>query len=213
VKNAVAVLVILLAISVVLALAYLGLNAANKGQENLGNTTTQMDQRRFEPYKNKTMTGAAVKAAIQNFQNQPVGVYVHTNKADNVTAGAFMLYAAYITMGDETPPGADADVDLRANWGQHTFTTTEVRGMSSVASGEAGYADRIVLDAARTLYPDVQNTNTTEAIRKASPYYINDTAKFYSCLVYDENGEIIGVAIEQISGTRPETGTISIIPQ
>ena len=112
VKNAVAVLVILLAISVVLFLAYLGLNAANKGGEKLSNTTSALDERSFDSYNQTTISGTTVLSAIRNFQNQPVAVLVRTKRSGDKV----MNYDAYLgaASGATTPAWEHTKSDVSA---------------------------------------------------------------------------------------------------
>ena len=174
VKNAVAVLVILLAISVVLYLAYLGLNAANKGGEKLSNTTSALDERSYDSYNQTTISGTTVLSAIRNFQNQPVAVLVRTKRSTDI-----MNYDAYLgTSGSSSAP---------SGW--------KFAGSLKAPDGTSGMPSNLTTDS--VLFVDYQNLDMTKATKKSEDYYINPNAKFKSVLVYDENDEIVGIYVEQ----------------
>ena len=181
VKNAVAVLVILLASSVVLFLAYLGLNAANKGGEKLSNTTSALDERSFDSYNQTTISGTTVLSAIRNFQNQPVAVLVRTKRSGDKV----MNYDAYLgaASGATTPAWEHTKSDVSA--------PTGVTGMPSK------------LTTSQVLYAEQQNLDTTKSTKKSENHYINPNAKFKSVLVYDSNDEVVGIYIEQNGVTDP----------
>jgi hypothetical protein len=183
VKTAVVVLIILLAISVVLTIAYFSLNAANKGAEKIANTTTAMDQRSFDPYNQRTISGVTVLAGIKNFQNHPVAVLIRTRRDGTNVRN----YAAFLGEdGVATAPGNDAA------W-YHDFTLEAING-SEIPEVEGLVSDLL-------LYSQWQNLNLKQADNKSAKSYINPSAKFYSVLVYDTNDEIIGVYMEQVGVT------------
>lgn len=171
VKNAIAALVILLAISVVLFLAYLGLDAANSSGEKIVNTTTAMDMRSYDTYNQTTIKGSTVLSAVKNYQNQPVGVVVQT-KAKDVTN-----YNALLDTG--APTAAPTD------W---SFAGT--LKMNDENSG-------VVLDDLN-VFQDFQNLNTQTATDKSLPSYINPSANFKSVIIFNANGEVIGLYMEQV---------------
>jgi hypothetical protein len=190
VKNAVAVLVILLAISVVLFLAYLGVNAANAGGERLADTTATMDARTFASFDQTTMRGTGVINAIQQFAGQPVSIVVVTNRS---SPDAAVLFGAAI--GDTGAPPDHAAVE----WTDFDFLA--ISEGAGVIEGDAPMVQRILIDPTQSTFGEVQNNNTAVALQPANAHYINRNAQFASVLLYDANDRIIGMYIEQISGT------------
>lgn len=188
VKNAVAVLVILLAISVVLFLGYLGLNAANAGGEKLSNTTSSMDIRSFDQYNQTTISGTTVVSGIKNFQNQPVAVVVNTLRNRGTLTSN---YNAYLT----------TDVKAAPKWFEYDISNLERK--MPFKEGDSALADMKILPVEKLVTPQIlvieeQNLNLTKANTKADNCYINPTAKFISVLVYDINDQIVGIYMEQL---------------
>lgn len=174
VKNAVSVLVIILAISVVLLLSYFGLNSANKGSEKLASTTSSMDEKAYDTYNQTTISGTTVLSAIKNYQNQPMAILVRTKRSTDI-----MNYAAYL--------GATGASSAPSNW---VFS-----GALNKPDGTSGMPSKLITENA--LYIDYQNTDLTKATKKSENYYINPNAKFRSVLLYDVNEEIVGIYMEQ----------------
>lgn len=173
VKNAVSALVILLAISVVLFLAYLGLDAANASGEKIANTTTAMDMRSYDTYNQTTIKGSTVLSAVKNYQNQPIGVIVRT-KGD---AGDGMNYNAALTTAEVT--------DVPASW--------EFEGGLGMNDAQSG----LITEGGLMVFQDYQNLNTQTATDKSKQTYINPSANFKSALIFNANEEVIGLYMEQ----------------
>lgn len=179
VKNAVSALVILIAISVVLFLTYLGLDAANASGEKIANTTTAMDMRAYDTYNQTTIKGSTVLSAVKNYQNQPIGVVVST-KSKNIinynallstaSSGSDPSHAAYVGAGDN-------------EWGLAPAMNDEQSGL--------------VLDGL-AVYQEAQNLNTQTATDKSKQSYINPSANFNASLIFNLNGQVIGLYMEQV---------------
>ena len=206
IRNAVTIIVILVAISVVLLLLYLGLNAANAGAERLANTTATLDSRSFTAYDQQQMRGTVVLNAIQQFAGHPVGVVVVTNRGSS--DGQAALYNAAFA---EDLDGAEALHDIAGDLS--AWFEFDVEGSLLPNDGIVGQApnvQRLILRDDLGVFPDVQNQNTAPTIHTASPHYINRNALFESVLIFDVNDSIVGIYLEQVSGT-PVAGNARIL--
>jgi len=215
VKNAVAALVIILAISVVFLLVYFGLNIANRGAQRLSDSTGTLDRRTFDQYDQQIVSGTAVLGAINNFRGQPYAIIVQTNRNSNTTASN---YSAWLGQPGTTEAPAPA-----------TWFTKTVTGLASIPAAGVPWTQPFfympsgVYSAANPnppthiltgwmVYPDYQNMDTGAATTRANVHYINTTGRFKSVLIYAINDEIIGVFFEQSDGTAPAFGNKKLGP-
>ena len=188
VKSAIAILVLLLAIGVIIFLAFLGLNAANRGADNLAANIGTLDRRAFESYNNTQVNGTAVRNAIGQFRDQPVAVIVRTRMNGVITpaGGGNLMHTAtnYAAQLGTFAPGHE--------WGA-------VGGGFNLAGG--WLADQGIFRPGEsppmTISRDVQFNNTQQAQDPSSPNFINPNGNFRAALIVDINEQVIGVVFEQ----------------
>ena len=196
VKSAVVIMVLLLAIGVVIFLAFLGLNAANRGGDNLAANLGTLDRRAFESYNNTQVNGTAVMNAIGRFRDQPVAVIVRTRmNGTDVATGAHAATNYAARLGPNAPGHG---------WGA-------AGGGFNLAGGwlaDQGIFRPGIGAAAMTVERDVQFNNTNQAQNPASPNFINPNGNFRAALIIDINEQVIGVVFEQ----TPHESTWFVMP-
>jgi hypothetical protein len=190
IRAAIAVLVVLTAIAIIIFLTFLGLNSANRGGERLAESVGALDARAMEIYDQKTVSGGTALAAVRNYRNTSIAVVVVTNgtvRNYNAQIGtidaAGVFTPAFTTAG---APGGNAQQVFQLNAG----------GNSEIAHG-------LKLNANFVMKQEEQHLDIRSATDSGMNEFINTSAKFRSCIIYNANDEAIGIYLRQT--TAPAT--------
>lgn len=202
VKNAIAVLVLMIAISVVIFLAYLGLNAATKGGEKMSETVSAMDARTLETFDQKTVSGTTALTAIKVYRNRAVSIVVRTNATITCYNAYLGTEAAVTALGgshDGTIAYLYTALAIPSGLPTQTVAGTNIPPIAYTALNANDPDNPIGLTAPQgfAIYETCQNLNIAKATGSKYPEYINPNAKFRSVIIYDVNGEPVGIYLEQ----------------
>lgn len=190
IRNAIAVLVILTAIALVIFFAFMGLDSANRGGEKLSESVGALDARAMETYDQKTISGTTVLAAVKNYKNTSVAIVVVTNSSiRNYNAQIVNLSDVAQFTNSGTPGGNVSQV----------FQIVAAVAPSTTPTSKASHG--LLLNSNLTVTFDEQNINYRNATDSGRSEYINDSAKFHSCIIYNANGEAVGIYMKQTTAT------------
>lgn len=182
VRNAIAVLVVLAGIALVLFLAFLGVNSANKGGQKLSESVSALDTRAMETYSQTTVSGTTALAAVKNYRGSSIGVIVIT--------------------GEGTGNGTSINYCARfGTWNDTTNVFTEVAVTTNFIWAKNTTQDGVVINNNYLISADKQNNDIRNAITKNTDEYINPSARFKSCIIFNANGEAIGILLVQTTLT------------
>lgn len=165
------ILIILCAlIAIVFSIMSIMKNITSSGVEDLQVSLGSMTGQKFDDYDQRTVTGAQVIAVCKMFQNQPLSIYVYTNRKPDAPT----VYGANNMTLVADSYSYDADTK-----------TVTVPG---------GY----VTGALPTTSAITYNNNRKNMSDKSSNEYVANSSKFYSYLVKSTSGDTIGILFDEM---------------
>ena len=180
------ILIILCAlIAIVFSIMSVMKNVTSSGVEDLQSNLTGMASQKYDDYDQRTITGAQVVAAIKLFNGQPFGVYVFTNRQSNNTPFKYGLSNLVFT----APNSTSANGSYYYNY--NTSVTNSVQ--PKTLSVKDGY---VLAEYPTSTFTYI--TDRKQANDKTNAAYISNSAKFYSYLVKNTAGDVIGIMVDEL---------------
>lgn len=180
------ILIILCAIiSIVFSIMSIMKNITTQSTQDLQNSLASMSSQKFDDYDQREVTGAQVIAACKLFQNQPISIYVLTNRnltySNNaVTKGTFNNYGLKNTGVSAVNVNTAFAGNLKiTNAG--VVTTTDGYGTLEYPTDMKQY-----------------NNNRVGMNTRSDPAYVGNTAKFMSFLCKNKSGDITAIIFDEL---------------
>ena len=182
------ILIILCAIiSIVFSIMSIMKNITTQSTQDLQNSLASMSSQKFDDYDQREVTGAQVIAACKLFQNQPISIYVLTNR--NLTySNKVVASGTFNNYGLENTDYFGATVDAEADFAGNLQITK-----AGVVTTTKGYG---ILE-----YPsDMKqyNNNRVGMNTRSDPAYVGNTAKFMSFLCKNKSGDITAIVFDEL---------------
>lgn len=201
IRISVTVVLVASLVATVLTLMVIGSSILGGGQNKLQTGLTQIQQQDLMQYSNVTKKGSVVKSVLNLYQGEPVAVLVKTtalhtdsqgdSKAPTDTAvsgtGKYFNYGCLLKGASKSNlSGGDSHMLIDARTG----------GASDPVVTREGVAH---LESALDVTNGIKNTNydTAGVVAIGNPEAILDNGIFYSQLIKDITGEIIGIIFTQ----------------
>lgn len=173
----IAILVFLVVAAAMIGFVMWGANKFNEAQSDLTDTVNGMDVSKYNAYDAKTVSGADVISAAKIYRDMDIAIFVSTKKmAPN---------QAYYDPANN--PDALNDC---TGFGYHVGGTSAPTPTYDSTTGRWHIAIADLTD---------NNGNFAPLTTKGKPEYINQAAKFYAELVWDDDTEeVTGILFRQV---------------
>ena len=182
------ILIILCAIiAIVFSIMSIMKNITTQSTQDLQSSLASMSSQKYDDYDQREVTGAQVISACKLFQDQPISVYVVTNRNKTVGAGGSTSAFTFNNYGLK-----NSELGLTAN----DATKLKAAGFS-FTSGKlqcsTGYG---LLE-----YPSdmkAYNNNRSGMNSRSSTDYVGNTSKFMSYLCKNKSGDITAIVFDEL---------------
>jgi hypothetical protein len=180
-KIAVAALILVIICAAVFFFVNTTLGATNNSAQKLSGVIADLDLKVFEPYNQKVVSGNRVLSALREFKDQDIAILL---PSEGETAyGAFLCPAAW----------ADGYIASPPEFGDYVGSPEGVFGdLNNEFYSTTGY---LVADNG-VLLPQYRNDNWSLLSNKGTWYYIPPSLRFWSTLIFDLNGSVIGIIFD-----------------
>lgn len=201
IRISVTIVLVAALVATVLTLTVIGQSILGGGQNKLQTSLTQIEKQDLQQYSNVTKKGSVVKSVISLYQGEPIAILVKTtalytdSSGDNKSAtttpipgtGYYFNYGCLIDgAGKKTLSDKNSHMVINAGTGS---SSDKIRKLEGVAH----------LEATLDITNGIKNTNydTAGTVAIGNSESILDNGVFYSQLIKDITGEIIGVIFTQ----------------
>jgi hypothetical protein len=193
IRIAVTVIIVSSLVAAVLNLLVVGRSTMSTGMSNLQAGVNQITLQEFAPYNQKTVYGTEVSSAITLYSGRDIAMLVATNTCINDSTGAAEKFYNYGALIDgNSAAGATSMSETPTVTCSTTAATT---GLYRANDGDSYWTAEYEYDTTNSsmikTYGNIKNTTMSGA------EYILPSGKFYSELVKNSTGEIIGIAFTQ----------------
>ena len=200
----ISVVVVLVAslVAIVLTLLVIGQSILGSGQNKLQSGLTQIEQQDLQQYANVVKPGSVVKSVISLYQGEPLAILIKTTALHKETVtdpavrdatpisgnGYYFNYGCQLVGADEVITLSDDADHTVLNAGTASTTDPLIRH-----DGVAHLEGALQMESGLTVF----NYDTSGTVATGNPESILDNGLFYSQLIKDITGEIIGIIFTQ----------------
>lgn len=179
------ILIILCAIiAIVFSIMSIMKNITTQSTQDLQNSLASMSTQKYDDYDQREVTGAQVISACKLFQDQPISIYVITNR--NLTTSGSNVTGYKVDNYGLTNTNLMSGTVFNTN----TKLTMSAEGNVSATTGYG------VLE-----YPTdmkAYNNNRTAMNARSEKSYVGNTAKFMSFLCKNKSGDITAIVFDEL---------------
>lgn len=212
IRISVTVVLVASLVATVLTLMVIGQSILGGGQNKLQTGLSQIQQQDLEQYANVTKKGSVVKSVINLYQGEPVAILVKTLALQKDTScgdrdgslkqaqsgtGNYFNYGVLMIEGGQVPTKDDTDV----NGNKHlVFKSGNTLNTPNTGSANLKIQEGVAhLEGALAVKNGVKQTNydTSGTVAIGNLESILDNGIFYSQLIKDITGQIIGICFTQ----------------
>ena len=172
------ILIILCAlIAIVFSIMSIMKNITTQGADELQHSLSSMTMQKFDDYDQRTISGAQVISAIKLFENQPFCVIVYNNRQASETnaANRFTKY------GLQQVTVTEGTTNFQYNASTKALSVTNGFVTGSLAAGSFTY-----------------NNNRKDMNSKISAKYISNSSTYYSYLIKNTSGDVLGIMVDEV---------------
>lgn len=197
---AVSVILVAAVVTIVLQLMSIGSGIMGAGQNKLQTGLSLVQQQDLTQYSNVTKKGSVVKSTIQLYQGEPVAILVKTtalyNLDTNRGTAPISGKGMYFNYGCLIKGAAQKEIGAASNKSKHMILDAGTGQAGSALVTIEGQPD---LEAALQITNGIKETNydTSGTVATGNYEAILDNGIFYSQLIKDITGEIIGIVFTQ----------------
>lgn len=182
-KSSIVLIILMIVLGVVVGLVYMSQTTINQNKDKLAQVMNSASVKEFQQYDGTIVSGEVVRTAIAEKENTATAIFVKTAKSNAwgnfaaLQSGVNDINGAQNVTVPVTKSGTGVDTILTINDGQFV-------NLEPGANGESFKQSPL---------------KVAVTSKKGGKWYINSTAQFYACVLYDENGSITGVAFQQVN--------------